>query len=112
MSSSIQPRKAHAGGAPSRATRQTKIHLSLNPGETLEIFQLRGTTIQTLVRVPATVTAIHDQRPRNPPGESTPSSPRTLRSGAELRREITARTGSDRRAPAGAVPVFYAHTAR
>jgi hypothetical protein len=35
-----------------------EIRLSLNPGETLEIFQIRGTAIQTLARVPAAVTAI------------------------------------------------------
>jgi hypothetical protein len=35
-----------------------EIHLSLHPGETLEVFQIRGTTTQTLLRAPSTVTAI------------------------------------------------------
>jgi hypothetical protein len=35
-----------------------ELHLSLNPGETLEVFQIRGTTTQTLLRVPLAVTAV------------------------------------------------------
>ena len=36
----------------------TEIHFSHNPGETLEIFQIRGDTWNTLLRVPAEVTGL------------------------------------------------------